>query len=136
MIATLIICLFPIINNVTTGLNAAPREYRDLFSLYGAGRFRQLLRLQIPTAVPYLVMGMRISAGLAVVGAIVAEFFVSNGSDYVGLGAKIPHWQSFMKTDVLIAAVFCSAILGLALFTLVQFVGRTVLKRWNPQTLR
>lgn len=131
VIATVIVCLFPIINNVTTGLSAADREFQDLFRLYGAGRVKQLIWLQIPTAIPYLILGMRVSAGLAVVGAIIAEFFVSNGTDYVGLGAKIPHWHGFAQTDLLIAALFSSALLGLLLFGLVQLIDSTLLRRWT-----
>lgn len=133
VIATVIICLFPIINNVTSGLSSVSREHAELFRLYGAGRVKRLLRLQFPTAIPYLVMGMRISSGLAVVGAIVAEFFVSNGSAYEGLGALITGWQGLSKTDALMAALFASTLLGLVLFGLVRLLGSTLLRRWNRE---
>jgi len=131
VIATVIICLFPIINNVTIGLSAASKEHEELFRLYGAGRLKRLFRLQFPTAVPYLVLGMRISSGLAVVGAIVAEFFVSNGSAYEGLGVMMTGWQGLSKTDALMAALFASTLLGLALFGFVRLLAVTVLRRWS-----
>lgn len=131
VLATVIICLFPIINNVTTGLSAAMAEHEELFRLYGAGRLKRLFWLQLPTAVPYLVLGMRISSGLAVVGAIVAEFFVSNASAYEGLGVMMTGWQGLSKTDALMAALFASTVLGLILFGIVRLIGATVLRRWN-----
>lgn len=134
VLATVIICLFPIINNVTTGLSAAMEEHEELFRLYGAGRLKRLFWLQLPTAVPYLVLGMRISSGLAVVGAIVAEFFVSNASAYDGLGVMMTGWQGLSKTDALMAALFASTVLGLLLFGIVRLIGATVLRRWNRGT--
>ncbi|TWU03885.1 ABC transporter permease [Neorhodopirellula pilleata] len=131
VIATVIICLFPIVNNVTTGLISVRVEHRELFQLYGASRWQTLIRLQIPTAIPYLILGARISSGLAVIGAIVAEFFVSNGADYVGLGALMTAWQGLLKTDALIAALAVSTLLGLILFGAVVLIGRFFLYRYT-----
>ncbi len=131
VIVTVIVCLFPIVNNVTAGLLAADRQLLDLFALYGAGKAKRLMRLQVPTAMPYLILGAKTSSGLAVIGAIVAEFFVGSGSDYDGLGTLMTHWQGFVKTDALIAAVFASTLLGLALFGSVHLVSRTLLSRWT-----
>lgn len=131
VIATVIICLFPIVNNVTMGLQASRIEHRDLFRLYGASRLQTLLRLQIPTSIPYLLLGARISSGLAVIGAIVAEFFVSNGANYVGLGALMTRWQGLLQTDALIAALGMSTLLGLVLFSAVDWLGRIFLSRYT-----
>ncbi|QDT09524.1 ABC transporter permease [Stieleria marina] len=127
---TVIICLFPIINNVTAGLLAVDRELSDLFRLYGAGRSKKLLRLQIPTAVPHLMVGAKTSSGLAVIGAIVAEFFIGNGQNASGLGALMQDWQAYYKTDALIAALFASMLVGLILFGGVRLIGATLLRRW------
>ena len=130
VIVTVIVCLFPIVNGVTTGLLAIDRDTADLFRLYGAGRLKTLKSLQIPSAVGHLVLGAKTSAALAVIGAIVAEFFVGNGTEYDGLGTLMIGWQRFMRTDALIAALFASALLGLGLFGLVQFLAATFLRRW------
>ena len=130
VIVTVIVCLFPIVNGVTTGLLAIDRDTADLFRLYGAGRWKRLKSLQIPSAVGHLVLGAKTSAALAVIGAIVAEFFVGNGTAYDGLGTLMIGWQRFMKTDALIAALFASALLGLGLFGLVQLIAATLLRRW------
>ena len=131
VIITVIICLFPIINNVTAGLLAADRELVDLFRLYGASPRKRLLRLQIPGAIPHLMVGAKTSSGLAVIGAIVAEFFIGNGQNVSGLGALMQEWQGFYQTDALIAALFASMLVGLILFGSVRFVGDVLLRRWT-----
>ncbi len=131
VIATVIICLFPIVNNVTMGLQASRTEHRDLFRLYGASRLQTLMRLQVPTAIPYLLLGARVSSGLAVIGAIVAEFFVSNGAAYVGLGALMTRWQGLYQTDALIAALGMSTLVGLLLFAGVDWARRIFLNRYT-----
>lgn len=130
VLVTAIICLFPIISNVTAGLTAIDRDLRDLFRIYGAGRALTLWKLRIPTAAGYLMLGMRISSGLSVIGAIVAEFFVSNGASYQGLGAWMTVWQTRAQTDALIAALLANTLLGLVMFGGVQLLGATLLRRW------
>ncbi|MEO1529115.1 MAG: ABC transporter permease subunit [Planctomycetota bacterium] len=132
VIVTVIVCLFPIINNVTAGLTAIDKQWSDLFQLYGATRPKRLARLQVPAAVPYLIIGAKTSAGLAVIGAIVADFFVGNGTAYKGLGTLMTGWIAFSKTAPMIAAVFASTLLGLFLFGSVHLVSRTLLRRWMP----
>jgi NitT/TauT family transport system permease protein len=130
IIATVIICLFPIVNNVTTGLMSVRPEHDDLLRMYGATRWQKLCRVQLPTAIPFLVLGARVSSGLAVIGAIVAEFFVSNGADYEGLGAVMTGWQARTMTDALMAALAVSTLLGLILFGGVNLLSRLFLKRY------
>ncbi|TWT83766.1 putative aliphatic sulfonates transport permease protein SsuC [Planctomycetes bacterium CA13] len=131
VLVTVIICLFPIVNSVTEGLMSAQKDLNDLFRLYGAGRAKRLAWLQMPTAIPFLVIGMKTSSGLAVIGAIVAEFFVGNGSNYNGLGTLMTGWQAYQRTDALIAAIFASTLLGLLLFGLVSLLSITVFGRWT-----
>jgi NitT/TauT family transport system permease protein len=132
VLVSALISLFPIISNVTAGLISIDPNLEDLFRLYGAGRWQTLWRLRIPTAVSYLVLGMRISCGLAVIGAIVGEFFIgSQAGDYAGLGPRMSFWQYRQRTDALIAAVLTSTLLALALFGAMLFVNSVVLRRWN-----
>ncbi len=130
VMVTVIICLFPIVNNVTAGLLAIDKELADLFRLYGAGKAKTLFRLQIPGAVRSLLVGTKTSSGLAVIGAIVAEFFISTGQSFSGLGALMQTWQGFNKTDALIAALFASMVVGLLLFGTVRLTANTLLSRW------
>ena len=130
LIVTVIVCLFPIINSVTAGLTSIDHDLDDLFLLYGSGRWQRLVRLQIPSAVPDLLVGAKTSSGLAVIGAIVAEFFVENGSGTPGLGTLMTGWQGQIATAPLIAALFASTLVGLVLFATVHLLSVTALRRW------
>jgi NitT/TauT family transport system permease protein len=131
VLVTLIISLFPIINSVAQGLLAIPQERLDLFRLYGASRVQTLWRLRVPTAVNYLMLGARTSSGLAVIGAIVAEFFVGNGgANYSGLGTLMTGWQTLGRTAPLMAALCISTLIGIIMFASVEAISRTLLKRW------
>jgi NitT/TauT family transport system permease protein len=94
-----------------------------------------LRKLQIPHAVPYLVTGARTSSGLAVVGAIVGEFFVGYGTRHHGLGFIILYAGPQLKTDQLFAATLASALLGVVMFAATTGLGRLVLGRWQAESL-
>lgn len=130
MVAT-IISLFPIVSNVTAGLTSVDRNLVELFRLNGATRLQTLLKLRIPNAVSHLVLGMRISSGMTVIGAIIGELFVGSGAKYAGLGKLMMGWQNLARTDALIAVVFTSTLLGLVMLALVNLLSRLVLKRWT-----
>lgn len=128
-----IISLFPIISNTTAGLLAVDADLLDLFRLLHAGRATVLWKLRIPTAIPYLLLGIRISSGLSVIGAIVGEFFVGGGSGYYGLGALMVRWQQLTQTDALLAALVISTLLGLLLFGGVALLSPLVLSRLSAR---
>lgn len=131
VLVTVIICLFPIVNSVSQGLMAVPTERLELFRLYGSSRLQIFFRLRVPTALRYLVLGCKTSCGLAVIGAIVAEFFVGNGAaNYQGLGTLMTGWQTSGRTAPLIAALGASTLLGMLLFGAVHWLSETVLRRW------
>ncbi len=131
VLVTLIISLFPIINSVAEGLLAIPQDRLDLFRLYGASRLQTLWRLRVPTAVNYLMLGAKTSSGLAVIGAIVAEFFVgSGGANYSGLGTLMTGWQTLGRTAPLMAALCVSTLIGVIMFASVEIISRTLLRRW------
>ncbi len=135
VVISCIISVFPVITNVTTGLITIEPQLRDLFRLGRATRWQLLLKLQVPNAVPYLLIGARISCGLAVVGAIVGEFFVGYGSQRHGLGYIILNAGPQLKTDQLFAATIASALLGISLFAVVSLIGSLVLRRWYAAPL-
>ncbi len=130
-----IISLFPVITNVTTGLITVDAGLRDLFLLHRATRGQVLAKLQIPNAIPYLVTGARVSSGLAVVGAIVGEFFVGYGTTHHGLGYIILYAGPQLKTDQLFAATIASALLGVVMFAMTTLIGRAVLAKWYEAPL-
>lgn len=133
VLISLIISLFPIITAGTTGLLSVDPRLDELFRVYRASRWQRLTKLQIPTAVPYLVTGARTSSGLAMVGAIVGEFFAGYGQDRYGLGRLIQTTSDTLRTDKLFAAVLASALLGVLIFAGVSGLASLLLKRWTER---
>ena len=128
--SALVVSVFPVIANTLAGLRSVDPALRDLFRLYGASRTRTLFKLGLPAALPSVVTGLRIAAGLAVIGAIVGEF-VAGFSDDAGLGIVILSAYRQLRTDLLFAAVGLAALLGLALFVAVDAAGGSLLRRWH-----
>ena len=109
--AAAVVSVFPVIANTLAGLLSVDPNLRDLFRLHGASRCATLWKLRLPWALPYLLTGLRIAAGLAVIGAIVGEFVGGGGLGVVVLGA-----MRQQRTDLVFAAVGYASLLGLALF--------------------
>ena len=126
-----IISLFPIITNVTTGLTSVPPSLQDLFRVHRATAWQTQWKLRFPFALRYQIVGAKTSSGLAVVGAIVGEFFAGHGVENPGLGYVIQSSKDQFKTDVLFAAVVLSTLLGMLVFVSVSIFGATVLRRWT-----
>ncbi len=135
VLTSAIISLFPIVTNVTSGLITIDAGLGDLFRLHRATRWQTMWRLQIPNSLPCLVTGARISSGLAVVGAIVGEFFVGYGATRHGLGYIILYAGPQLKTDELFAATVASSLLGVAIFGVVSLVGHRLLSQWHDAPL-
>jgi len=133
MLISMIISVFPIITSTTTGLLQVDQELLELFRLNAATRWQTFWKLRLPNALPYLISGLRIAAGSAIVGAIVGEFFVS--SDMTGLGVLIERKESSIHTDELYAAVFVSTALGVAVFAAITLFGDWILRRFLGSSL-
>jgi NitT/TauT family transport system permease protein len=121
-----IVSIFPVIANTLAGLLSTDPALRDLFRLYGAGRFPTLLKLRLPFALPNILTGLRIAAGLAVVGAIVGEFIIGTG-----LGGTILVARQQQDVAKVFAALLLSALLGIIMFGLVNLVSRVALRHWH-----
>ena len=126
-----IISIFPVISNVTSGLLSINENFRDLFHLQSASTLQFLFKLRIPAAIPQFILGLRISCGLAVIGAIIGEFFVGDRGAYEGLGTIITARQANLRTSSMIAAVITCTLLGLVLLLLVQTLNKTIFRRWT-----
>ena len=126
--AAFIVSVFPVIANSLAGLLSVDPALRDLFRLYGASRAATLWKLSLPWALPNVLTGLRIAAGLAVIGAIVGEF-VGGG----GLGVVVLEAMRQQRTDLVFAAVLHAAALGLALFAAVNVTSHVALRRWHSQ---
>jgi NitT/TauT family transport system permease protein len=123
-----LISLFPMVSNTLFGLQSVDRSQRELFQLQGASRWTVLTKLQFPNALPAIFAGMRISAGLAVIGAIVGDFFFRRGQ--AGLGILINNYASRLQTSELWAAVLTAAVLGVVIFLVFGWIGKLAVGRW------
>lgn len=131
VVVAFIISLFPVITNATAGLTHIDRNLLELFELAGATRWQLLVKLRLPSSVPHLITGARVSAGLSVVGAIVGEIFAGSAAHWSGLGYLIQQTTGFGKTAELFAAVIVSAALGMVIFGAVSAVGAWVMRLWR-----
>jgi len=135
VIISLIMSLFPIVNNTLLGLRSTSRNLTELFTLHKAGRFTAFRKLRLPAALPHIIAGLRISAGLSVIGAIVGEFIIGSGNAQGGLGVQIVFAQGRMYTALLFAEVIAATLLGFFFFLVVSSIGRMLLKNWHESAL-
>ena len=126
-----LVALFPIISNTTLGLRSVDPGLRSFFRMSRAGRLQTLLRLRIPSALPYFFGGLRISSGLALIGAVVAEFVAGTGGRSSGLAYEI--LQSGFALDIprMFAALFLITLAGIGLFALMVALSRLALGGWH-----
>jgi NitT/TauT family transport system permease protein len=129
VLVCIIIALFPIIANTLFGLQSVDQAHHDLFTLHGAKRFIRLWKLQLPAALPSIFTGLRISAGLAVIGAIVGDFFFKQGEP--GIGILIDLYRARLQSEQMVAAIILSSLLGIVVFWFFGFVARRVVGGWH-----
>ena len=128
-VIVVIIAFFPIPTTLLLGMKSVDKALVDLFRLSGASWWTQLRKLALPNALPSLFTGLRISAGLSVVGAIVGELFFQQGSP--GLGQRIYAYQTNMQYPQLYTAIIFSSLLGIAIFCLVGWAGHRAIRSWH-----
>jgi NitT/TauT family transport system permease protein len=129
VLVVILFAIFPIIANTLFGLQSVEQDHHDLFRLHQAGRLTRLWKLQLPAAMPSIFTGLRISAGLAVIGAIVADFFFKQGEP--GIGILIDLYRSRLQSEQMFAAIILSSLLGVVVFWLFGFLARRVVGAWH-----
>jgi NitT/TauT family transport system permease protein len=129
IIVCVLISLFPIVVNTLFGLQSADPGMHDLFTLQHATRWTRLTKLMFPAALPAMFAGLRISAGLSVIGAIVGDFFFGQGK--AGIGQLLRKYASFNRGEQLIAAVIVSSSLGVAVFLFFGFLQNRAIGKWH-----
>jgi NitT/TauT family transport system permease protein len=130
LILAIIVAFFPILANTTFGLRSADRQLHELFDLYRATRWQRLVRLQFPAALPYILAGMKISGGLALIGAVVAEFAAGSGAS-TGL-AWVIHQSTFnLRIAKAFAALALLSAIGIAIYAALSLLERQLLKHWH-----
>ena len=135
LICAWIVAFFPIVANTTLGLNSADRNLAALFQLYGASRWQALRFLRLPSALPLFLAGVRISGGLALIGAVVAEFVAGTGGSSTGLASRILEAGYRLEIPRLFAALFLLSLTGILIFAVLSFLSNALLKRWHESAL-
>ena len=131
LICAWIVAFFPILSNTVIGLRSADPNLRELFALYGASRWQRLRWLLIPSALPYLIAGLKISGGLALIGAVVAEFAAGTAGRETGLASRI--LEASFRTEIpkMYAALLLVAATGVMIFITFGALSRLLLGRWH-----
>jgi NitT/TauT family transport system permease protein len=130
-VCVVIVSIFPVIVNTMSGLMSTDPALVDLFQLYGASPVASIWKLRLPAALPAIFSGLRVAAGLAVIGAIVAEIIVGETVGHAGLGVVINGGAHNLRLDRALAAVLLASGLGLGMFGLVNLVAWLALRRWH-----
>jgi NitT/TauT family transport system permease protein len=128
VLVTVIISLFPIVSNTLFGIQSTPKNMHDLFTLHKSNRVTRLIKLQLPAASPAIFGGLRISAGLAVIGAIVGDFFFAKGDP--GLGKLITQFFLNSQAGPMFVTALSATLLGLMLFIAFGLLNKWVVGRW------
>jgi NitT/TauT family transport system permease protein len=130
LILATIVAFFPILSNTMLGLRSVDRNLRDLFQINKASGWRRLIELELPSALPYLLGGLRISGGLALIGAVVAEYVAGSGTD-MGLGWRVIEAGNRLNIAGMFAALLLLSVLGLLIFAALSALQYFLLRRWH-----
>jgi NitT/TauT family transport system permease protein len=136
LICAWIVAFFPILSNTTLGLNSADHNLRDLFKIYRATRWQTLWRLRVPSAMPYFLAGLRVSGGLALIGAVVAEFVAGTGGQASGLAYRIVEAGYRLQIARMFAALLLISLAGIVIFATLRLLSYLLLRRWHESEAR
>lgn len=131
-----IVAFFPILSNTTLGLNSTDHNLRDLYRIYGATRWQRLRYLQIPTALPYFLGGLRIAGGLSLIGAVVAEYVAGTGGIGSGLAFRILEAGYRLNIPRMFAALVLIALTGVVIFAVLSLVTHLMLHKWHESAIK
>ncbi|MBE7381111.1 MAG: ABC transporter permease [Leptolyngbya sp. SIO1E4] len=131
-----IVAFFPIVSNTTLGLNSADHTLQNLFHLYGASRWQTLWYLRLPSALPYFLGGLRISGGLALIGAVVAEFVAGTGGARSGIAYQILMSSYNLQIPRMFAALMMTTVLGVLIFVGLTILSDRLLKHWHESAVQ
>ena len=135
LVCAWLVAFFPVLSNTVLGLTSTDRNLVDLFRLYSATRWQALRYLRLPAALPFFLGGLRISGGLALIGAVVAEFVAGTGGAQSGLAFRILEAGYQLQIPRMFAAVFLISAAGVLLFILLQGLSRVALGRWHESEI-
>ncbi|MEM8740377.1 MAG: ABC transporter permease [Pseudomonadota bacterium] len=135
LIAAWIVAFFPILSNTTMGLKSVDHNLRDLYRIYGATRWQRLRYLEIPSALPYFLTGLRIGGTLSLIGAVVAEFVIGTSGTGLGLASMIQEAGYRLNIPRMFAALVIIAALGIVIFAALSLVSHLLLRKWHESAV-
>jgi NitT/TauT family transport system permease protein len=136
VICAWLVAFFPILSNTTLGLNSADHNLINLFQLYKASRWQTLLYLRLPSALPYFLGGLRISGGLALIGAVVAEFVAGTGGTQSGIAYQILMSSFNLQIPRMFAALLMTTVLGVLIFVVLTIFSDLMLRDWHESAVK
>jgi NitT/TauT family transport system permease protein len=136
LICAFLVAFFPILSNMVQGLKSVDHNLLNLFDLYGASRWQQLIYLNLPAAQPYFMAGLRIGGGLALIAAVVAEFAAGSSGAGSGLAFRLLEAQYRLNIPRLFAALLLLSVTGVAIFGLTSLISWLSLRRWHESAIR
>jgi NitT/TauT family transport system permease protein len=131
-----LVAFFPILSNTTIGLKSADHNLQDLFRIYGASRWQTLRLLTGPSALPFFLGGLKIAGGLALIGAVVAEFVIGRAGTGLGLASTLLEASYRFNFGRLYAALILISVMGIAIFGLMSLISHLCLFRWHESAVK
>lgn len=135
VVCAMLVAIFPILTNTTLGLRSVNPGLLNLFKVNKANRWQVLMKLRVPNALPYFFSGLRISCGLSLIGAVVAEFVAGTGGTSAGLAYQILQAGFQLNIPLMFAALFLITCAGLILFLAMSMLSNLFLKKWHESEL-
>ena len=136
LIVAFLVAFFPILSNMVQGLKSVDHNLLNLFDLYGANRWQQLIHLRLPASMPYFMTGLRIGGGLSLIAAVVAEFAAGSAGAGSGLAFRLLEAGFRLNYARLYAALLMLTFTGVAIFGVTSFISWLVLHRWHESAVR
>ncbi len=136
VLCAVVVAIFPVISNTTLGLRSVDPGLLDLFRMTRATRWQTLVRLRIPSALPYFFAGLRVAGGLALIGAVVAEFVAGTGGSGAGLAYQILLAGIQLNIPRLFASLVLITLAGVAIFAATSLIARIALAHWHESEIR
>jgi NitT/TauT family transport system permease protein len=130
-----IVGFFPVLSNTTLGLNSVDRNLAGLFQLYGASRMQMLAYLKLPSALPFILGGLRIAGGLSLIGAVVAEIAAGSAGAGSGLAYRIAESGYRLNIPRMFAALLLLSAAGIVIYGLLALTSHLMLRRWHESAL-
>ena len=136
LICAWLVAFFPVVSNAAVGLASTDKNLVNLFKLYGASTFQTMTFLKLPASMPYYLAGLRISGGLALIGAVVAEFVAGTGGSRSGLAYRILESGYRLQIPRMFAALLLISLTGIVIFMLLSLLSRFMLRNWHESAAK